>query len=99
MNKSKTFYRLSIAASSAVMVYFAAAITTLAQADELLKAEPVAPVNLHLEAKESLAVSFATLSLATVTTTESTEMMMVKQKLNNSKNQPVTLTKVAQVAE
>jgi hypothetical protein len=92
-------YKLAIVATSLVMVYFASGIASIAQAAELLKAEPVQEINLIQGAKDNLKLSFSTLVINTDSNKENVETMIVKQKKTAKTNLPVTLTKVELISE
>lgn len=99
MKKTNTYsYKLAIVATSFVMVYFASGIAAIAQATELLKAEPIIQHNLIEAAKDSLASSFTTLVM-----NDSSEInadtMIVTQKHIADHNQVVALTKTALIGE
>ena len=100
MKKTNTYsYKLAITATSLVMVYFASGIASIAQATELLKAEPVKYSFLLQEAKDNLALSFTTLTASLDTNTDITKNMITKQQDAAKQNQAVNLTKTALIAE
>lgn len=98
-NTNAYSYKLAIVATSLVMVYFASGIASIAQAAELLKAEPVQHVNLMQEAKNNLALSFTTLAISQYTNKDIAMNMMAMQKNVTKKNQAVSLTKTTLIAE
>ncbi len=100
MKKTNAYsYKLAIAATSLVMVYFASGIASIAQAAELLKAQPVQEINLIQEAKDNLKLSFSTLAINNDSSKENAKVMLAKQKATVKDNQPVTLTKVSLISE
>lgn len=100
MKKNNAYsYKLAIAATSLVMVYFASGIASIAQATELLKAEPVQEINLIQEAQNNLKLSFSTLAINNDASEENVETMMAKQKTTANDIQPITLTKVSLISE
>ena len=100
MKKTNTYsYKLAVAATSLVMVYFASGIASIAQATELLKAEPVKYNFLLQEAKDNLALSFTTLTVNLDTNKDITQNIMAKQQNATKENQAVNLTKTALIAE
>jgi len=100
MKKTNTYsYKLAIAATSLVMVYFASGIASIAQATELLKAEPVKYNFLLQEAKDNLALSFTTLTVNLETNTDITKNIMANQKDAAKQNQSVSVAKTALIAE
>lgn len=98
-NTNAYSYKLAIVATSLVMVYFASGIASIAQAAELLKAEPVQHINLMQEAKDNLALSFTTLTISQDFNEGMTDNMIAIQKGTANKNQAVSLTKTALIAE
>ncbi len=98
-NTNAYSYKLAIAATSLVMVYFASGIASIAQATELLKAEPVQQNILVQEAKNILALSFTTLTISQDSNENMAIDMMAKQKGAAKQNKAVSLTKTALIAE
>lgn len=92
-------YKLAIAATTLVMAYFASGIASIAQATELVKVEPVQEINLIQDAKNTLALSFSTLTISNNASNDNIDAMMVKQKATTKQSQPVTLTKVTLISE
>jgi hypothetical protein len=92
-------YKLAIVATSFVMAYFASGIASIAQATDLLKAEPVKQGYLIQEAKNNLALSFTTLTISQVTNEKMTKYMIAKQKDTAKQDEAVNLTKTALIAE
>ncbi|MBL4940189.1 MAG: hypothetical protein JKY81_00835 [Colwellia sp.] len=100
MKKTNSYsYKLAIAATSLVMVYFASGINSIAQAGELLKAEPVQQLTLIEQAKENLKLSFSTLVINDGFHVNNVDTMMVKQKSTVNTKQAVTLTKESLISE
>lgn len=100
MKKTNTYsYKLAIAATSAVMIYFTSAITSLAQAAELVKAEQIEAIQLHEQAKQDLQVSFSTLALEQEMNAIKIDSMLAEQKNVAKENQTVTITKLNQISE
>jgi hypothetical protein len=73
--------------------------STIVQADELVKAEPIKQTSLYQEATESLALSFSNLALTQSDNDAVTTSLMAKQQRSAIKNTPITLTKVNLVSE
>lgn len=73
--------------------------SSLIQAAELIKAEPIKHVNLFEEAKENLALSFSSLAISQSSTDELVRDTMAKQQASNQKHIPITLTKINLVSE
>lgn len=92
-------YKLAIAATSFVMVYFVSGIASIAQSTELLKAEPVQHVDLVKEAKNNLALSFSTLVINKDVNLSNADSLIAKQKDFANSNQTVALTKVKLISE
>ncbi len=92
--------KFAIIVTTLVTALFAATSnSSIVQAAELVKAEPIQQINLITEAKESLAISFMTLTISKNFNNEATKSMMAKQKNSANKNKPMTLTKINVVAE
>jgi hypothetical protein len=73
------------------------ATISTAQADELIKAEPIKQINLYQEAQDSLALSFSSLTI--IQNDDVTSNMMAKQQHSENTNTTITLTKVNLVSE
>jgi hypothetical protein len=100
MKKNNAYsYKLAIAATSLVMVYFASGIASIAQAANLEKAEPVQEINLIQEAKDSLKLSFATLTISSVSNSANAETMMTQERTMAKESQVVSSTKVTLISE
>lgn len=92
----------SIKIQLAIMVTSLFALTSfssLIQAAQLIKAEPIKQVSLFEEAKENLALSFSSLTISQSSTDELIKDTMAKQQASNQKNIPITLTKISLVSE
>ncbi len=99
MKKTNAYsYKIAIVATSFVMVYFALGIASIAQATELLKAEPVVQHNLIEAAKDSLASSFTTLMINDSSEYDA-DTMIITQKHIADHNQVVALTKATLISE
>lgn len=92
-------YKLAIAATSFVMVYFVSGIASIAQSTELLKAEPVQHVDLVKEAKNNLELSFSTLVINNDVSQSNADSLIAKQKYFANSNKTVVLTKVKLISE
>jgi hypothetical protein len=97
--KNTNTYNLAIIATSLALVYFASGIVSIAQATELLKAEPIEQSIFVQEAKDNLALSFTALTISQDTSEDIAKNMMVKQKDAAKQNKAVSLTKTALIAE
>ena len=94
-------YKFAIVATSVVMAYFASGIASIAQATELLKAEPVNQSSLTNQAQVNLELSFSTITI-TITPSSaqySVKSMIAKQEVTTSQNRTVTLSKTTFVSE
>ncbi len=98
-NTSAYSYKLAIVATSLVMVYFASGLASIAQAAELLKAEPVKQNILVQEAKNILTLSFETLTISQDSHENIANDMMAKPKDAAKLNNTVNLAKTALIAE
>ena len=97
--KNTNAYSLAIVATSIVMVYFASGIASIAQAAELLKAEPVQHVDLIQEAKNSLELSFSTLVINNNFNESNVDIAIAKQKNTTDETKAMALTKVTLISE
>jgi len=99
MKKTNAYsYKLAIVATSFVMVYFASGIVSIAQATELLKAEPVVEHSLIQAAKDSLASSFTTLMINDSAENDADTLLVTQQRAADY-NQAITLTKTTLISE
>ncbi|MFT7008947.1 MAG: purine-nucleoside phosphorylase [Colwellia sp.] len=73
--------------------------SSMAQATELLKAEPIEQISLYQEAKESLALSFTGLTISQNINSEVKVNTMAKQQNSVNKNFSVTLTNANLISE
>jgi hypothetical protein len=73
--------------------------SSMAQATELLKAEPIQQISLYQEAKESLALSFTGLTISQNINSEVKINTMAKQKNSVNKNFSATLTNANLISE
>ncbi|MDP7593026.1 MAG: hypothetical protein QF552_10100 [Litorilituus sp.] len=98
-NITAYLYKLTIIATSLVMVYFVSGVAAIAQANELLKAEPIEQKSLIEQAKQNLALSFSTLQVNTNMKEKAikTVMMTKENSVNNSK--AATLSNTVTVSE
>ena len=92
-------YKLAIVATSFAMAYFASGIASIAQATELLKAEPVQHVNLIQDAKDNLALSFSTLEINSDFNQSKADLIIAKQKNTANESKVATLTKATLISE
>jgi len=93
-------YKLAIVATSLVMVYFASGIASIAQASELVKTEPVQQVKLIEAAKNSLKLSFSTLTINNdFNTISNADSAMTNQNNSVNKDQAISLTKATLISE
>jgi|GEM_PF-1816767 len=92
-------YKLTIIATSLVMVYFVSGITAIAQANELLKAEPVKQVHLLEQAKSNLALSFSTLQVIPSIDENNIKTAMVNEKKTVNKSKSVALNNTVTIGE
>ncbi|MCW8833073.1 MAG: hypothetical protein OQK09_15130 [Colwellia sp.] len=97
--KETNSYKIAIAATTLVMAYFASGIASIAQATELVKAEPIQEINLIQEAKDNLALSFSTLSINSNANTDNIETMIAEQKPTAEELPAITLSKVTLTGE
>ncbi|MFT6249223.1 MAG: hypothetical protein ACJAZQ_002437 [Cognaticolwellia sp.] len=73
--------------------------SSMAQAVELLKAEPIEQISLYHEAKESLALSFTGLTISQNVNDEVKINTMAKQQNSVNKSFSVTLTNANLISE
>ena len=92
-------YKLAIVATSLVMAYFASGIASIAQAAELLKAEPVKQESLHSQAQANLALTFSTLTISTSTTKDDAKDLIAMERSQNNSNKDNTVNKAIVIAE
>ena len=103
-NTNAYSYKLAVAATSLVMVYFVAGIASIAQSaellnSELLKAEPVKQASLLTQAQADLALSFTTITVKQNSAQDNAESMIANQKVMANQNQPIILTKATFFSE
>ena len=92
-------YKFAIIATSVVMAYFASSIVSIAQATELLKAEPVEQASLISQAQVDLGLSFSTIIIDASSIQDSAKNMIAKQEVTTNKNKTFTLSKKTLVSE
>jgi len=92
-------YKLAIIATSLVMAYFTSGIASIAQATELVKAEPIKHFELMQEAKDSLKLSFATLVINNDFDKSNADSVIAQQKNTTKENKVTTLTKTMLISE
>ena len=92
-------YKIAIIATSLVMVYFATGIASIAQATELVKAEPIKHENFLSQAQENLALTFSTISIAPNATQNNAKNMIAIVSSTASKNPESTVNKATLVSE
>lgn len=73
--------------------------SAILQASELVKVEPTKQVSLYQDAKESLALSFDSLTISHEINDVPAKNTIAKQQSSADKNIPITLTKVNLVSE
>lgn len=98
-NITTYIYKLTIIATSLVMVYFVSGITAIAQANELLKAEPVKQIHLLEQAKSNLALSFSTLQVTPSINENSIKIAKVSEQDSVNKSKTVNLNNTAKIGE
>ncbi|MCI2284049.1 hypothetical protein L3081_12405 [Colwellia sp. MSW7] len=84
-------YKLVILATSLVMVYFATGIATIAQATELLKADPIEHETFISQAQDNLALTFSTISVSTSTTQNNAKNMIAMKQVSTNKDNVISL--------
>ena len=92
-------YKLTIIATSLVMVYFATGIASIAQSTELLKAEPIEHESFISQAQDDLALSFPTINITASTAQNNAKNMIAMQETVTNKNQAIGLDKTTLVSE
>jgi len=98
--QKNTKRKLTIVISTLVAGLFAATSnSSVVQAAELEKIEPIKQISLYQEAKESLALSFNGLTINQNYNDEAVKSTMAKQQNSTIKNIPITLTKANLVSE
>jgi hypothetical protein len=73
--------------------------SSIVQANELVKLEPITQISLYQEAQESLALSFTNLSLTQNVNDDTTKNNIVKQQNSTNSDSFVTLTTVTSLSE
>lgn len=84
-------YKLVILATSLVMVYFATGIATIAQATELLKADPIEHKTFISQAQDNLALTFSTISVSASTTQNNAKNMIAMKQVSTNKDNVISL--------
>jgi hypothetical protein len=97
--KSINVYKLAIIATSMVMVYFTSGLASIAQASELLKAEPVKQEHLISQAEQQLALTFSTMSIAPISTEDSASNMLAEERITTNNNQTIMISKTTLISE
>ena len=97
--KNTYSYKLAIVATSLVMAYFASGIASIAQATELLKAEPVEQASLINQAQANLMLSFSPITIATISTQESAKDMIAMTEVTKNQKSLATANKATLVSE
>ena len=92
-------YKLTIIATSLVMVYFATGIASIAQSTELLKAEPIEHESFISQAQDDLALSFPTIDITASTAQNNAKNMIAMQETVANKSQAIDLDKTTLVSE
>ena len=92
-------YKLAIVATSFVMAYFASGIASIAQATELLKAEPVKHASLISQAQANLVLSFSTIAIAPSSAQDSAKNMIAKKEVPANQNRTITQSKTTLISE
>lgn len=96
--KSINVYKLAIVATSMVMVYFTSGLASIAQASELLKAEPIKKEHLINQAQQHLASTFSTLSITSSSTEDRTSNMIAKENVR-AMNETMTMSDTPDIGE
>ncbi|MBU2924673.1 hypothetical protein Q4530_15595 [Colwellia sp. 1_MG-2023] len=91
--KSINIYKLAIVATSAVMVYFASGLASIAQASDLIKAEPIKQESLINQAQANLAVTFSTITITPSTIQDNASEMIAKERVVVNQSEVITLSK------
>lgn len=97
--KNTYSYKLAIVATSLVMAYFASGIASIAQATELLKAEPVEQASLISQAQANLMLSFSPITIASNTAQESAKDMIAMTEVTANQKSIATANKATLVSE
>jgi hypothetical protein len=92
-NTTAYSYKIAIVATSLVMAYFASGIASIAQASELLKAEPIKNESLIDQAQVNLAISFSTISVASGSVQDSAKSLIAMNNDISVTNKEITLSK------
>lgn len=92
-------YKLAIIATSLVMVYFASGIASIAQATELVKAEPIKHESFLSQAQDNLALTFSTISIAPSTAQNNARAMIAMVNSTANENQESTVNKATLISE
>lgn len=98
-NTNAYSYKIAIVATSLVMAYFATGIASIAQASELLKAEPIKQENLIDEAQANLAITFSTFTIASSSIQESAKNLIAMNGETSSEIKEITLNKEKLISE
>tara|TARA_R110001592_G_scaffold16123_6_gene69005 strand:+ start:4717 stop:5067 length:351 start_codon:yes stop_codon:yes gene_type:complete len=100
MKNTDTYsYKLAIVATSLVMAYFASGIASIAQATELLKAEPVKQESFISQAQDHLALTFATITIAPRSAQDNAKNMIVMEKVMANKNNANPIIETSLISE
>ncbi|GAA6173208.1 hypothetical protein NBRC116592_28780 [Colwellia sp. KU-HH00111] len=83
--KNTYAYKLAIVATSLVMAYFASGLASIAQANELLKAEPIEQASLINQAQADLMSSFASINLSANSVQQSAKELIAMTKISSDK--------------
>lgn len=92
-------YKFAIVATSVVMAYFASGIASIAQATELLKAEPVKQASLISQAQANLVLSFSTIAISPSSTQDNAKDMIAKKQVTANPSITITSSKKTLVSE
>lgn len=95
--KTINAHKLAIAATSAVMIYFTTGLTSIAQASELLKAEPIKQENLINHAQTNLALIFSTITASSASTEENANNTFTQEAMVT--NKAITVSKFTLINE
>jgi len=98
-NTNAYSYKIAIFATSLVMAYFASGIASIAQATELLKAEPVKQESLISQAQANLALTFSTITITPISAQDSAKDMIVLEKDTANKSNEIALSKTTLISE
>ena len=94
-NTNAYSYKLAIVATSLVMAYFASGIASIAQATELLKADPVKQEIFISQAQANLALTFAAITIAPSSAQDNAKSMIAMERVIANKNNVNTLSKTS----